>query len=331
MKSNHIWNLLRSGGTRRAVLVAVAGVAVAGAGWTQVAYPDKPIRVVVPFGAGSSPDVISRLWGERLSKVVGQPVIIDNKPGAATIIGTQAVLSAPSDGYTFLYTVSNTTSINPYIYKSLPYKAEDLMPVIRVLSVPLVMVVSGNSPINTVQDLVRSAKDRPGKMNYPSYGVGTSTHVAMARFSSAAGITMTHVPYKDGGLTDVMSGTVDVSFEPSTTAMGQIKAGKLRALGVTSTRPVAALPGVPPLADAFPRFAGDSWHGIFAGKGTPAPVISRIASISQQIIDSEEFRKRLTELGLVPAGGSVPDFQAFLADDAKAWAKVVKDYDIKAE
>lgn len=316
---------------RRTALGLVASLAVAGSAWAQGSFPDKPIRIIVPFGAGSSPDVISRLWGERLSKAVGQPVIIDNKPGASTIIGTQALLAAPADGYTLLYTVSNTTSINPYIYKNLPYKAEDLLPVSRILSVPLVMVVSANSPIKSVQELVQAGKEKPGKMNYPSYGVGTSTHVAMARFLSSAGISMTHVPYKDGGLTDVMSGTVDVSFEPSTTAMGQIKAGKLRALGVSSPKSVAALAGVPPIADVYPGFVGDSWHGILVAKGTPTTVINRIAGISQQIIDSEEFRKRLTDLGLVPAGGSIREFQAFLAEDARAWSKVVKDYDIKAE
>ncbi|MBH1962924.1 MAG: tripartite tricarboxylate transporter substrate binding protein [Comamonadaceae bacterium] len=316
---------------RRSAFAMVAGLAIAGASWAQGAFPDRPIRVVVPFGAGSSPDVISRLWGEQLSKAVGQPVIIDNKPGAATIIGTQAVLAAPADGYTLLYTVSNTTSINPYIYKNLPYKAEDLMPVSRILSVPLVLVVSANSPIKSVQQLVQAGKDKPGKMNYASYGIGISTHVAMARFLSSAGISMTHVPYKDGGLIDVMNGNVDVSFEPSTTAMGQLKAGKLRALGVSSLKSVAALPGVPPIADVYPGFVGDSWHGILAAKGTPAPVINKIAGISQQIIDSEEFRKRLTDLGLVPAGGSIREFQAFMAEDAKAWSKVVKDYDIKAE
>lgn len=316
---------------RRSVLSVLAGLALSSTGWAHGVFPDKPIRIVVPFGAGSSPDVISRLWGERLSKAVGQPVIIDNKPGASTIIGTQAVLAAPHDGYTLLYTVSNTTSINPYIYKNLPYKADDLTPVSHILSVPLVMVVSASSPIKSVQELVQAARNNPGKMSYPSYGVGTSPHVAMARFLGSAGISMTHVPYKDGGLTDVISGTLDVSFEPSTTAMGQIKAGKLRALGVSSPKAVTALPGVPPIADVYPGFVGDSWHGVLAAKGTPAAIIDKVAGISQQIIDSEEFRKRLTDLGLVPTGGSIREFQAFLTENAKAWSKVIKDYDIKAE
>lgn len=316
---------------RRDAMAMVAGLAIAGAGWAQAAFPDRPIRVVVPTPAGSSPDVIARLWGDRLSKAVGQPVIIDNKPGASGIIGTQAVLAAPADGYTLLYALLNITSTNPYIYKNLPYKVEDLTAVSQILSVPFVMVVSANSPIKSVKDLVQAGKDKQGKMNYASYGVGTLPHVAMARFLSSAGISMTHVPYKDGGLTDVSSGTVDVSFEPSTTAIGHIKAGKLRALGVSSPRALASLPGVPPIADFYPGFSGDSWHGILAAKGTPSPVVNKIAALSQQIIASEEFRKRLTDLALVPAGGSIREFQTFLADDAKAWSKVVKDYDIRAE
>jgi tripartite-type tricarboxylate transporter receptor subunit TctC len=300
--------------------------------WGQTAIPDKPIRVVVPFGAGSSPDVIARLWGERLAKAIGQPVVIDNRPGAASIIGTQAVLAAPADGSTVLYTVANTVSINPYIYKSLPYKAEDLQPVSQVLSVPLVMVVSSNSPHKTIQDLIAAAKAQPGKINYASYGVGTSMHVAMARFLTAAGVTMNHVPYKDQtGLNDVIAGTVDVLLEPSTTAMANVKAGKLRALGLSSPKTVAALPGIPPIADTLPGYVGDSWHGVFVRSGTPTAIVDKLNSLSQEIINSEDFRKRLTDLGLVPAGGSVAAFRTFLAEDARAWSKVVKDYDIKAD
>jgi tripartite-type tricarboxylate transporter receptor subunit TctC len=317
---------------RDLVLAAVATTALLPTAWAQGTFPEKLIRVVVPFGAGSSPDVIARLWGERLSKAVGQPLIIENKPGAASIIGTQTMLSVPADGHTLLYTVANTVSINPYIYKSLPYKVEDLQPVSHVLSVPLVMVVSSNSPYKTLQDLVNSAKTHPGKLTYATYGVGTSMHVATARFLTAAGITMNHVPYKDqGGLNDVMAGAVDVLFEPSTTAMGQLKAGKLRALGVSSPKPVPAFPGVPPIAETFRGFVGDSWHGVFVRNGTPTAIVNKLNALSQEIINSDEFRKRLIELGLVPAGGSIASFKAFLDEDAKAWAKVVKDYDIKAD
>jgi tripartite-type tricarboxylate transporter receptor subunit TctC len=317
--------------TRRSVLCALSALCVAPQVFAQGRYPDKPIRVIVPFGAGTSPDVIARSWGDRLSKLAGQPVIIDNKAGAASIIGTQAVTGAPADGYTLLYTVANTVSINPFIYKNLPYKAEELAPVSHILSVPLVMIVPASSPYKSVQDLVAAAKARPGTMNYASYGVGTSMHVAMARFLTAAGISMAHVPYKDGALTDLISGVVDVSFEPSTTAMGHIKAGKVRALGVSSPRQVDALPGVPPIAQSYSGFVGDSWHGVFVRNGTPAEVVEHLNMLSQKVIESADFRKQLTDLGLVPAGGSTASFKTFLTADANAWSKVVRDYAIKAD
>lgn len=316
---------------RRSILGVLAASALLPCALAQGSFPEKLIRVVVPFGAGSSPDVIARLWGERLSKAAGQPVIIENRPGAASIIGTQAVLGAPADGHTLLYTVANTVSINPYIYRSLPYKSEDLQPVSHILSVPLVMVVPASSPFKTLQELVGAAKSK-GKLTYASYGVGTSTHVAMARFLTAAGITMNHVPYKDQtGLNDLLAGTVDVLLEPSTTAMGYLKAGKLRALGVSSLKPVAALPGVAPIAETYPGFVGDSWHGIFVRAGTSTAAVSKLNALSQEILNSEEFRRRLADLGLVPAGGSVAAFKSFLAEDGRAWSKVVKDYDIKAD
>lgn len=317
--------------TRRSVIAGMAALALMPSSKAQGAYPEKPIRIVVPFGAGISPDVIARLWGERLSKLMGQPVIVDNKPGAASIIGTQTVLGAPADGYTLLYTVANTVSINPYIYKNLPYKVDDLKPVSHILSVPLVMVVSSNSPFKSLQDLVSVAKARPGTLNFATYGTGTSMHVAMGRFMTAAGIKMTHIAYKDSPMPDIMSGTVDVLFEPSTTALPHIKAGKVRALGITSSKRVAAVPGVAPIAESYPSFAGDSWHGVFVRNGTPPAIIDRLNAYSQQILNDEEFRRRLMDLGLVPVGGSIPSFTKFLSDDSAAWGNVVKDYDIKAE
>lgn len=317
--------------SRRTAVAATMLLSLAPQAWAQASYPDKPIKVIVPFGAGTSPDLIARLWGDRLSKLVGQPVVVDNRPGAASIVGAQAVTSSSADGYTLLYTVANTISINPYIYKSLAYKVEDLQPVGHILSVPLVLVVSGKSPYKSIQDLVAAAKAKPGALNYATYGNGTSMHVAMGRFMTAAGISMEHVPYKDGAINDVVAGVVDVSFEPSTTAVGNLKAGKLRALGISSPKPVAALPGVAPIANTYPGFTADSWHGVFTRKGTPAPVVKKLNALTQQILESEEFRTRLTDLGLVPEGGTVAEFEKFLADDSVAWSAVVKNHNIKAD
>ena len=297
----------------------------------QTTYPSKPIRIVVPFAAGSSPDVIARLMADPLARGLGQPVIIDNRGGASTIIGAQAVATAPADGHTFLYAVNNTVSINPYIYKSLPYKAEEFVPIVRVLSVPYVLVTAPESPYKTLAELMLAARMSPGKLNYASYGVGQGTHVAMVRLLNSAGAIMVHVPYKDSAVPDLLAGRINVMFEPTTTAIPNIKAGKMRALAVSGPKRVEVLPDTPAVNETVPGFVGDSWHGLLAPKGTSREVVAKVNTLTQQIIGSDDFQKRLRELGLAPAGGSPAEFQQFLIDDAKAWSKVVHDNNIKAE
>ena len=297
----------------------------------QSKYPAKPIRVVVPAPAGSSPDIVVRLWGDRVSRATGQPVVVENKPGATTIIGAQAVATAPADGYTLLYTVNNTLSINPFVFSKLPYKAEDFAPVIRILSVPYILVVPASSPVRTLGDLIAEAKAKPGKMSYGSYGIGQGTHVAMARLVREAGVSMTHVPYNSMPVNDLIAGRIDVLFDASTTAVPLIKAGKLRGLAVSGAKRVDAVPDIPTVAESFPGFVGDSWQGILAPKGTPAEVIATLSTLSQKIVDTEDFRARLHDYGLVPVGGTPEDFQKFLAEDARRWARVVKENDIKVE
>ena len=319
---------------RRRVLAALAAAAAALtplAAPAQGTFPSKPIRIVVPFGAGSSPDVIVRLMSEPMAKALGQPVVIENKAGASTIIGAQAVAGAPGDGHTLLYTVNNTTSINPYVYKALPYKAEDFVPVIRVLSVPYVVVTSVQSPYKTLADLMAAAKASPGKLSYASYGIGQGTHVAMVRLLNAAGVEMLHVPYKESAATDLMAGLLTAVMEASTTAIPYIQAGKMRALAVTGPQRAEALPDVPAVNETFKGFVGDSWHGLLAPKGTPPAVVARLNEVAQKIIATPDFQRRLKDFGLVPAGGTPADFQKFLKDDAQAWAKVVRDNHIKVD
>jgi tripartite-type tricarboxylate transporter receptor subunit TctC len=290
----------------------------------QARYPTKPVRLVVPFPAGTSPDVIARLWAERFAKSTGQAVVVDNKPGAGTIIAAQAVAAAAPDGYTLFWTVNNTFSINPFIYRSLPYKVEDFVPVTRILSVPFVLVVSAESKLRTLEDLVREAKARPGALNYASPGIGTSPHVVMARLLNALGVTMTHVPYKDAYMPDVIGQRIDVAFDASTTVIGQLKGGKVRALGLSSPSRVEALRDVAPIAETVPGFAGESWHGVFAPRGTPEELVATIVDHSQRIFDTTDFRSVLVGYGLVPVGGNSETFRRFLADDARAWSQVVR-------
>jgi tripartite-type tricarboxylate transporter receptor subunit TctC len=273
-----------------------------------------------------------RFLGDRLSKAMGQPVVIDNRPGASTIIGAQTVATAPADGYTLLYTVGSTLSLNPYIYKTLPYKAEDFIGVVKVVVPSLVLVTSANSPYKTADDLIQAAKASPGKLNYASYGVGQTTHVLMVRYLDAMGASMTHVPYKDGGITDIIAGTVTASFEPVTTAIPQINGGRLKGLAITAPKRVPQLPAVPAVAESIPGFFAESYHGIMTPKGTPTSVVNRIAALSKAIIDSEEFRQKVGELALLPAASDSPaEFQKYMVDDAKIWARVVKENNITAE
>jgi tripartite-type tricarboxylate transporter receptor subunit TctC len=319
------WQVARIG------LSLILAVLMAPPVMAQSDFPSKSIRVVVPFPAGSSPDVIARLWGDRMSRSIGKPVVIDNRPGAATIIGAQAVATAAADGYTLLYTVGSTTSINPYVYTRLPYKADDFLGISRTTTVPYVLVVSANSKIRSVADLLLEAKRRDGEMNYASYGVGQTTQVVMARFLNATGVRMTHVPYKDGGINDLIGDVVNVSFEPSTTAIPLIQGGKLRGLAVTSGQRLPALADVPSLSETVPGFIADSWQGVLAPKATPDAVLRKISVVSQEVVSSEEFRARARDLGLVPVRETPEEFQKFMLEDARLWSRVVRDNKIRAD
>ena len=291
----------------------------------------RTLKIVVAFPAGSAVDVAARILAEQLSKLTGTPTVVENRPGAATIVGTQAVLSSPADGYTLLFTAATTTAVNPYLYKKLPYKADDLAPISHVASVPIALVVRAESPFKTVSDLIAAAKKEPGKLNFPSYGTGTVAHIAMERFMQMADIQMKHVPYNNGGLTDVISGVLDVSFDTITVTMGHIRAGKVRALGVATPQELALLPGVPPVADTVPGFEGGSSCGLFAPRNTPTDVIERLNAVTVRIVSTPEFRDRLAGNGLVASAGSIQSYKNFLDKEAVVWGNVLRTANISLE
>ncbi|CAN7272720.1 tripartite tricarboxylate transporter substrate binding protein [Pseudorhodoferax sp. LjRoot39] len=311
--------------------IALALLAAGTCALAQDRYPSKPIRVIVPFPAGTAPDVMARYWGDRVSKQLQQPVVVENKAGGSTIVGAQAVANAPADGYTLLYTASGTVTINPFVYKKLPYQAQDLVPITRMLSIPLVVSVSSQSPYKTAADLIKDAKAKPGNVSYASYGVGTVPHMSMAYFANSAGLKLNHVPYRDGGVTDLIGGRVDTAFSPIADVLQHIRAGRIRPLAVSSAHRLESLPQVPTVAEAFPGFEGDSWHGLFALKGTPQAVIDALGNVSRQIAASDDYRRFLAEQGLVPVGGSAADFVQVIDAESRRWAKVVKDNDITLE
>lgn len=318
------WTLLG----RLVCFVALSHVALSQA---QSAYPSRPVRVVVPFPAGTAPDIGARQWSERMSKLLQQPFIVDNKAGAATIVGVQAVAAAPADGYTLLYTANGTITINPSVYKRLPYKPSDLVAVTKMLLNPVVISVSAQSPYNTVKELVAAAKARPGEISFASYGVGTAPHMSMAYFLSKAEITMNHVPYRDGGLTDVISGRVDTAFSPLGDVLQYVRAGRVKALAVSSPHRIDTLPQVPAVAELYPGFESDPWQGVFALKGTPQAIVELLARMSRRVAESEEYKKSIGQLGLIASGESLGEFEQAIRTESKRWAAVVETNNITLE
>lgn len=321
-----------SGVSRRVLSIFAAAALLSGAAFAQSPFPSRPVRLVVTLPAGSSPDVLARYVGEQLSKELGQPVIVDNKPGASSIIGTDAVAKAPADGNTLLFAVSSSVSINPHLFSKLPYKASDFVPIVHLVDVPIVLVVREGSPYKSINDLLQAARQKPGALNFASYGEGTQTHLAAVELLKRTGTDFTHVPYKDGGFMDVIGGAVDWTFATPNIALAHIKGGKLRALAVSANSRLPGLPGIPTLSEVMPGMDSmESWNGILAPRGTPPEVVDRLAAASQKIAASAEFRKKALELDLVPAGGTREDFRAFLAKDYDKWGAVVKRNGIKLD
>ncbi|MDQ2962836.1 MAG: tripartite tricarboxylate transporter substrate binding protein [Pseudomonadota bacterium] len=311
---------------QRAALAVVLAVGASGA-WAQ-AYPTQPIRLVVPFPAGGTTDILAREVGQRLSLTLGQPVVIDNRPGAAGNIGSDLVAKSAPDGYTLLMCTVNTHAINPNLYAKLPYDhVKDFAPVILVAGVPNVLEVTPALPVNSVTDLIKLAKEKPGQINFASSGSGTSIHLSGELFKTMAGVDMTHVPYKGSApaITDLMGGQVQVMFDNLPSSLQQIKAGKLRAIAVTSAKRAPALPDVPTIAESgLPGFEATSWFGIVAPAGTPAAIVARINADVNQWLQSPDVKEKLLLQGAAAAGGTPEQFAAHIRAETEKWAKVVK-------
>jgi tripartite-type tricarboxylate transporter receptor subunit TctC len=309
-----------------AATAALAGLTGFSTG-AAAAYPDHPIRLVVGFSAGGTTDVAARIVGKEISQELGQPVVVENRPGAGSNIATELVARAKPDGYT-LYMVAVTSAINQTLYKNIKFNlVKDFAPVALAVKVPNVLVVNPKVPVHSVKELVAYAKANPGKLNFASSGSGTSIHMAGELFKQRAGVDILHVPYKGSAPaeTDLMGGQVQMMFDNMPAAWPHVKAGKLRALAVTTAERSKTAPDLPTMEESgFPNFDVSSWFGILAPAGTPADVVNKLNAAIEKAISKPDVQKRFTDLGAVTAKTTPAEFGEFIKSEVATWAKVVK-------
>jgi tripartite-type tricarboxylate transporter receptor subunit TctC len=290
-------------------------------------FPSKPIRLIVPYPPGGGTDTAARPIAQKMTESLGQAVIVDNRPGASEIIGTEAVARAAADGYTLLLT-TNAFAINPSLQPKLPYdSARDFAPVSPLVTTPFMLVSSPRLQASSVAELVKLAKAQPGKLNFASFGTGTPHHLAMEWLKLLAGVDIVAVPYKGvgPGLAAVMAGEVELMFTGLTAGLVQVNAGKVRALAVTTAKRAPAAPQVPTIAEAgYPQYEALAWYGILAPAGTPAAVISRLNAEFAKALNAPDIRERFAKIGVDPAPGSPSDLLEMIKKETELWAKVIK-------
>ena len=334
---------LLSSNRRTALVAAAAALTMMTApAWAQGAWPNKPVRIIVPFAAGGTTDILARAMAPELSKAFGQPFIIDNRGGAGGNVGTDMVAKAPADGYTLLMGTVGTHGINRALYPKLPFDPiKDFAPVTMVAAVPNVMEMNADKAralnIHNVQDFIKYAKANPGKLNMASSGSGTSIHLAGELFKSMTGSFMTHIPYRGSApaLLDMVGGSADVMFDNLPSSMQQIKGGKLVALAVTSAQRSPALPDVPTVEEAggpaLKGFEASSWFGLLAPAGTPPEIVNRIQQEVAKSLGTPAMKEKLLAQGAIPSGNSPADFAKHIDREHTKWAKVVKDSGAKVD
>ncbi|MES2412366.1 MAG: tripartite tricarboxylate transporter substrate binding protein [Pseudomonadota bacterium] len=336
-------NIARPGAVRRKALQLGAIAALLSAGGTPFitaalaqapAYPSKPIRFIVPYPPGGGTDIVARLIAAKMTTSMGQPVVVDNKPGASTVIGTDMLAKAPADGYTFSL-VTDSHAINPTFFPKLPYDTfKDFQPLTQIVFVPLVLVANPSLNVKTVPELIAAAKAKPGKINYASIGNGSPHHISMEWLKSMAGISMTHIPYKGvaPALTDLVAGQVDVMFTGTSSAAPYVKAGRLNALAVSSAKRQPSFPDTPSVAESPLReFDFMTWYGAVLPAGTPRSIVTRLNQEIAAALNQPDVKERLTGLGVVGAPSSPEDFSAFIQGEAQKLDKIVKATGVKAD
>ena len=313
-----------------AALAALPALTAAAAAET---YPSRPVRIIVPIPAGGSPDIVARLLAQWLGERLGQPFVVENRPGASTNLGTEYVLRAPADGYTLLETVSSG-AINASLYPNLSFNfIRDTAPVAMIATIPLIMAVHPSFPARSVPEFIAYAKANPGKIDIAAPGIGTPLHVAGELFKMMAGVDMTDITYRGEALAmpDLLSGQVQTMFAIMSTSLGHVREGRLRALAVTTAHRQEALPDIPAMAEFLPGYEAMGWYGIVAQRALPSEIVDRLNREINAALADPEVKKRLVDLGYVVAPGTPADFATFIAAETEKWAKVVKFADIKPE
>jgi len=320
-------------------LLAVAATlpfAAIAADAARAGYPAKPIRIVSPLAAGGSADALTRMVGEALSDALGQPVVVDNRPGASGIIGTDLVAKAAPDGYTILVAAGGNVAISPFIYaERVPFSVErDLVPVTLIATQPFVAHVSPAFGARSIKEVIALAKAKPGAINYASAGTGSTAHMMAVLFEQMAGIRMTHVPFKSApqGRTAVMSREIDFMVDGLLATLPLFKAGRLRPLGVTGAKRSPVAPDIPTIAEAgVPGYSADAWYAMFVPRGTPRAVVNTLSATMDNLLKSPALREKFATQGVDPAGGTPEALTAFVKSEIAKWGKVVKQAGVKPE
>ncbi|WP_376098133.1 Bug family tripartite tricarboxylate transporter substrate binding protein [Roseomonas sp. CCTCC AB2023176] len=314
--------------TRRALLgAALVAPGLARAQGGAGDYPSRPIRFIVPGPAGGAGDVLSRLLGERLSHRLGQPIAVENRPGAGTNVGMTVVARAAPDGYTLGLGSIASNAVNRWLYRNMPFDAEkDFAPVSLIALVPNLMVVSPGLPVRSVAEFIAYARLRPGEINYGSIGAGSSQHLAGAQFGLATGIQMQHVPYNNSGQlnTDMMEGRVQVLFQSVSAVAEMARSGRMRPLAVTGTERVAAFPDIPTLTEAGVPIVSTGWFGVVTPAAVPAPILAKLSETTVASLNEPELRARIAGLGSVPRPGTPEEFARFMAEESAKWRPVIE-------
>jgi tripartite-type tricarboxylate transporter receptor subunit TctC len=313
---------------------AALAAAAAGAAFAQAGYPGKPVRMVVPSSAGGGTDIVARIIAPELSKRLGQQVVIDNRPGAGTMIGIEVAAKSPADGYTLLMGLS-TLAINSALYKKVPYDPQrDFAPITQAVSSASIIVVHPSVPVKTVKELIAFARARQGQLNYASAGTGTYPHMTMELFLSMAKLKMVHIPYKGTApaMIDMVAGQVATMAATILTGMPQIRAGRLRPLGITSAARSPIVPDIPTVAEAgLPGFESVQWYGVLAPARTPEEIITRLHGEVTRVLQQPEIKARLAGDGADTVGSSPEEFARYIQSELTKWAKVARDAGIQPE